>query len=300
MVAINENLSLAQLALLPTEDDVKFYEEHGWYISPKIIPDELIDRATGATERYHRGERDRLLSVTTGFTDWKPEDGYDVVRHNQFVCLQSEDLRQLGLQPIIGAIAARLSRTTEIRLLDDQIVYKPPFNSNNQKTGVGWHADRAYWDNCSSHKLITAWIPFHDCDESSSPLVFIDKSHKWSGIENARFFKNPYLDEIEQNFQKPEREIVKIPAILKKGQVSFHHCWTLHGSYPNQSQNYRLALSLHLQDRDNHYQSFYNSEGKEIHMFDEVLCRKLPNGDPDFNDPNVFPVLWSSSIELAS
>lgn len=34
-----------QAALLPTEKDVAFYEEHGWYISKKIIPDEVLDEA---------------------------------------------------------------------------------------------------------------------------------------------------------------------------------------------------------------------------------------------------------------
>ncbi|PSB01890.1 phytanoyl-CoA dioxygenase family protein [Merismopedia glauca] len=292
MLAVNQNLSEAQLALLPTEEDVAFYEEHGWYISPKIIADEAIAEATVATERYHRGERDRPLSVSTGYSDWKPEDGYDVVRNNEFVSLQSEGLRQLALQPIIGAIAARLTRTTQIRLLDDQLVYKPPF-SHNTKTAVGWHADHAYWATCSSQQLITAWIPFHDCDESRGPLVVIDKSHKWLGTENTRFFNNPDLEQMEEKLPKPGREIVKVPMTLKKGQVSFHHCWTIHGSYPNVSQNYRLALAVHLQDRDNSYQAFRNFEGKEIHIFDELICRKLPNGDPDFSDPHVFPVLWS-------
>ncbi len=34
-------------------------------------------------------------------------------------------------------------------------------------------------------------------------------------------------------------------------------------------------------------------QGREIHIFDEKLCRKLPNGDPDFSDPDVFPTVWS-------
>jgi hypothetical protein len=29
-------------------------------------------------------------------------------------------------------------------------------------------------------------------------------------------------------------------------------------------------------------------------MFDERLCRRLPNGDPDFADPSVMPVIWSN------
>ena len=198
MEVLTPPLSEEQLALLPTEKDIAFYEEHGWYISPKIIPDEIIDRAMEGAEKFYRGERDATLTVDTGYSNWKPEDG-DIVRNNEFVSLQKKELRQLALQPIIGAIAARLARTSSVRLLDDQLVYKPP---QTTKTAVGWHADRAYWATCSSHQLLTAWIPFHDCDESRGPLVVIDRSHKWSGIEHMRSFNDPNLDNWSEKFRQ--------------------------------------------------------------------------------------------------
>jgi ectoine hydroxylase-related dioxygenase (phytanoyl-CoA dioxygenase family) len=284
-----QHLTTEQLALLPTETDIDFYEEHGWYISPKIIPDEIIDRAISGSERFYRGERDATLPVATGYSDWKPEDG-DTVRNNEFVSLQNRELRELALQPIIGAIAAKLARTNQIRLLDDQLVYKPP---QNQHSTVGWHSDRAYWGTCSSNKLLTAWIPFHDCDESRGPLVVLDKSHKWSGLQDMRHFNDPDLENLTTKFSQEGKQVVKVPIALSKGQVSFHHCWTIHGSYPNRSDLFRQALAVHLQDGDNHYRPYRNRQGREIHIFDEQLCRKLPNGDPDFSDPAVFPILWS-------
>jgi ectoine hydroxylase-related dioxygenase (phytanoyl-CoA dioxygenase family) len=293
MKVLNQSISPEQEALLPTEEDIAFYEEHGWYISPKIIPDEIIDLAIAGSEKFYRGERDGTLPVATGYSNWQPEDG-DIVRNNEFVSLQKEELRQLALQPIIGAIAAKLARTDEIRLLDDQLVYKPPRN-NQLNSSVGWHSDRAYWGTCSSNKLLTAWIPFHDCDEARAPLVFLDKSHKWSGLQDMRHFNDPNLGNWENQFRQEGKEVVKVPMTLKKGQVSFHHCWTIHGSYPNCSDKYRQALAVHLQDGDNRYRAYTNPQGREIHIFDEQLCRKLPNGDPDFSDPAVFPVLWSSS-----
>ena len=293
MEVLTPNLSEEQLALLPTEEDVAFYEEHGWYISPKIIPDEVIDRAMEGAEKFYRGERDGTLPVDTGYSNWKPEDG-DIVRNNEFVSLQKEELRQLALHPIIGAIAARLARSHSIRLLDDQLVYKPP---QTTQTAVGWHADRAYWATCSSHNLLTAWIPFHDCDEARGPLVVIDRSHKWSGTEHLRSFNDPNLDGWSEKFRQEGKQVVKVPMALKKGQLSFHHCWTIHGSYPNRSDRFRLALAVHLQDGDNHYQAYRNRQGKEIHIFDEQLCRKLTNGDPDFSDPAVFPTLWTKETK---
>jgi ectoine hydroxylase-related dioxygenase (phytanoyl-CoA dioxygenase family) len=291
---VTSPLSAEQLGLLPTERDVEFYEEHGWYISDKVLSEEIIDEAILGSERFYRGERDAQIGVATGYSNWQPEDGYDVMRNNEFVSLQNRQLRQLALQPIIGAIAARLARSKQIRLLDDQLVYKPP---QQKKTVVGWHADRAYWSTCSSNNLLTAWIPFHDCDEARGPLVVLDKSHKWSGLQDIRFFNHQNLTDLEESFNQEGRLVERIPMVLKKGQISFHHCWAIHGSYPNVSHTFRHAMAVHLQDGANHYQPFWNQKGDPIHIFDEMLCRKLPNGDPDFSDPAVFPVLWSEETQ---
>ncbi len=288
-------LTQEQQALLPTEEDVCFYEEHGWYISPPVIPESAIENAIAGSQAFYRGERDGTLPFDKGYSNWKPEDG-DTVRNNEFVSLQKKELKQLALQPVIGAIAARLARTKEIRVLDDQLVYKPASKANQKvNTTVGWHSDRAYWATCSSDNLLTAWIPFHDCDEARSPLVVLDKSHRWSGLQNMRHFNNSNLSQVTDELQKEGKKVVKIPMTLKKGQVSFHNCWTIHGSYPNRSQLHRQAFAVHLQDQENHYRPYVNAQGREIHIFDEQLCRRLPNGNPDFSDPNVFPVVWSAA-----
>ena len=176
MVFASNQIELVKQNFLPSEEDIAFYQEHGWYISPKILTDEIIEQAILGSERFYRGERDRVLPKGIGYSDWKPEDGYDVVRNNEFVSLQNQELRKLALQPIIGAIESRLSRSKQIRLLDDKLVYKK-HQDKNGKSAVGWHADRAYWSTCSSHNLLTAWIPFHDCDELRGPLKVLDKSH---------------------------------------------------------------------------------------------------------------------------
>jgi phytanoyl-CoA dioxygenase PhyH len=290
MDTLPQYLSEEQEALLPSDDDVAFYEQHGWFVSGRVLPDDIIDRAIEGSERYYRGERDMPFPLTSGYCDWKPQDA-DIVRNNEFVSLQNSDLRRLALQPIIGAIAARLARTRRIRLLDDQLIYKPA--GVVTQSAVGWHTDRAYWPNCTSDKMLTAWIPFHDCDEARGPLVVIDGSHKWSGLEDLRFFNDQHLEDIEAKLLSDGREVVRVPMIVRKGQISFHHCRTIHGSCPNRSGAFRLALAVHLQDDANRYRPFRNAAGKELHMIDEKLCRTLSDGSPDFTDPSAFPTLWS-------
>jgi ectoine hydroxylase-related dioxygenase (phytanoyl-CoA dioxygenase family) len=293
MMMTTPHLSEEQLALLPTEEEVAFYEEHGWYISPKVIPEHIIDAAIQGSERFYRGERDAILTVQQGYSNWRPEDGYGGIRNNEFVSLQNEELRQLALQPIIGAIAARLTRTNQIRLLDDQLVYKPP---QDEQSAVGWHSDRAYWATCSSDRLLTAWIPFHDCQVERGPLVMMDGSHRWPDLHHLRFFNQQNLADLAAQLKQQGRPVHTIPMTLQKGQLSFHNCWTVHGSYPNRSSLPRLALAVHLQDRSNQYRSHQTENGQPVHIIDEQFCRKLPNGDPDFSDPTVFPVLWSEEV----
>jgi ectoine hydroxylase-related dioxygenase (phytanoyl-CoA dioxygenase family) len=271
---------------------VAFYETHGWWISKKVLPDDLIDAAVEAAHEFYR-KRDRSLPVASGYSNWTAEDGFDVVRNNEFVSLQSDQLARLACQPVLGAMAGRLAGTSEIRLLDDQLVHKPP-ETGDWRGAVGWHADHAYWGTCSSQRLLTAWIPLGDVDEERGTLVVLDGSHRWSNTGDARFFNDGDLDGVERLLAAKAKPPKRVPFRLAKGQVSFHHGWTLHASHPNRSTKARLALAVHLQDRDNRYQPCWAPDGREVHMFDEQLCRRLPDGAPDFNDPAVFPRIWPS------
>lgn len=51
---LNTRLDERQLEVLPTEDDVTFYEEHGWSISKKILSYEIIDEAIRGSGSYYR------------------------------------------------------------------------------------------------------------------------------------------------------------------------------------------------------------------------------------------------------
>ena len=101
----------------------------------------------------------------------KPGDG-DTIRNSEYTALQNREIRALVQHPIIGAIAARLTRSSEIRLWDDQLVSKPP-SAGPRGPVVGWHTDRAYWMTCTSEDMLTAWIPLHDCPVEMGPVIYL-------------------------------------------------------------------------------------------------------------------------------
>lgn len=279
------NLLSEELELLPSDDDVAFYREHGYYKSKKIFTDGEINAAIEGSERYYRGERD--TSLPHEVRGWQPEHG-DVLRKNDFASLQNRELAALVHKPLLGAIAARLCGSS-VRLWHDQLLYKPISNPE-KAANVGWHTDRAYWKTCTSETMLTAWIPFHDCDEKMGTIMMIDQSLHWSDTtEGLDFFSND-LAGLEKNFKTEGRPIVKVPMNLLKGEVSFHSCLTIHGSGPNLSTQPRRSIAVHMQDQANYYREFHVQDGSlACHGLDS-LCQQV-DGHPDYADPRMCPPL---------
>jgi len=285
------NTSMFDADLLPSAEDVAFYREHGYYVSKKIIPSEVIDEALLGIERHFAGFQDDPLPVTTGFSDWRPGDR-DALRNVEHLALRNRPVRQLALSPVIGAIAARLAGSEMIRLWDDQLVWKPPTRSDEGGTVVGWHTDRAYWMTCTSEEMLTAWIPLHDCSLAHGPIMVIDGSHRWSGTDTLRDFKKQDLGPPALHLERAQLHALTRRLALQKGQVSFHHCRTLHASDHNRADSPRVSLAVHLQDGANRWRPFRDSEGVAAEVVNDRMARKLADGTPDYTDPAVFPVLW--------
>ncbi|GLV55098.1 hypothetical protein KDH_19450 [Dictyobacter sp. S3.2.2.5] len=283
-------LTEEELLLLPTDEEVAFYRTHGYYKSRKLFTDAEIDAAIAGSERYYAGERDFPLPAEV--RGWRPEHG-NVLRKNDYASLQNRELSGLVRKPLLAAVAARLCGAP-IRLWHDQLLYKPTSNPD-KAVNVGWHTDRGYWKTCSSENMLTAWIPFHDCDERMGTITMIDQSHEWSdNTEGLDFFSND-LQGLEKKFNTGGRPVVKVPIELAKGEVSFHSCLTIHGSGPNLTPDPRRSIAVHLQDESNHYQPHRFADGTLARHPNDSLCRRIEhNGQsyPDYTDPAICPQLW--------
>ena len=273
---------------LPTPEDVRAYLDRGWYVSGPIVPLDLLDRVRTLVDEHQRRPARGRLSPDVGMQDWSPIDGGGL-RNNEFITVQEPRFAELTLLPVVGAIAARLAGTTSVRLFDDQALAKPP---GDDAAFVGWHADRAYWTNCSSRQMLTAWIPFEDSTIENGTLMVVDGSHHWDGVEHLRHFHDPNLDRLAAvtDGRVPDDAVTSL--VLRKGQVSFHHEGLLHASRPNRSGGTRLALVVHLQPADNEFRQTFTPTGEPVLLPADRLCRRTVDGRPDYSDPAVFPQLW--------
>lgn len=282
-------LSAAQMALLPTDEDVARYQEQGYYLSPVILGGAEIDAAVTGSERFYAGDvTDPGIEAMARYrpTGTLPEG----LRKNDYASFFCPELAALTRQPILAAIAARLAGSPSIRLWHDQLLYKPT-DRPEQRARVGWHTDRQYWMCCSSDAMLTAWIPFHDCDEEMGSIAFVEGSNRWTEqSKGLNFFSND-LAAIEQGFASGDKPVIKTTMTFRKGQVSFHNCRTIHGSGPNLRSAPRRAIAVHLQDEANRYREYVADDGKLARHANNALCRQV-DGAPDYTDPAICPVLY--------
>ena len=300
-------LTEEERSLLPSDSDVESYAEHGWYLSKKLFTDAEVDELVAASEAYYAGERDRALPLRPPkLAYWDPSKG-DVQRHNDYVHYEHDGLAALLRKPLIGAVAAALARADEIRVFQSTLIYKPPIAAEPTNV-VPWHFDKHYWSTSTSDAMLTAFIPFHDCGEEMGTITMIDGSHRWQEIGRddsmTRHFAERDLSDLElvlaENAAYNHAEVVKIPMIIPKGHMSFHHCRTYHGSGTNRSQRPRRAISFHLQDGDNAYRRFVLSTGEVLAYNHDAVVRRLPDGRPDYSDPDFCPVLWRNPTHPAN
>jgi ectoine hydroxylase-related dioxygenase (phytanoyl-CoA dioxygenase family) len=277
---------------VPNAADLESFRLQGWLVTPVILPKSLLEEARFGVQRLYAGERDSPLPLSGGYLDWQPEHGRGI-RINDYVSLQIDELATLVRYEPLARIAGMLANTSIIRLFHDQLVSKPA--AEPAVTAVGWHTDQAYWSMCSSPNMLTAWIPFDDQDDRTGGLEVIDGSHLWPGHLWMRTFNEKDLEKLLGRVSPPPGVTPCIKRLdLKLGQVSFHHARTIHGSPPNRSSQFRIALTIHYQPADNSYVSTFLPEGKKAVHLNDVLCR-AQSGFPDYHDPAICPVLWSET-----
>jgi len=292
-----QDLTEAQMALLPTEEDVLHYEKRGWYISPNILPVNLLEAAVKGAKDFYAGERNPFPKEMMGIADDEYDENASFL-NNECISLRQPEIRHLIHSPFVAAIAAKLCRTSEIRLFADGLMTKMP---SKKKDGVfGWHTDKAYWPSCTSNRMLTAWIPLQDVTLDMGPITVIENSHRWEFDDELKQYcaaGNKDLESFEQYLKENKTDYKYVPLVLKKGQISFHTGNLFHASAINTSDKKRMAVAIHLQDKSNEYKAAFKENGDKIVIGYEKNCRKDKNGNPDYRDPMMFPVLWNENAE---
>lgn len=271
-------------AAIPTPEDIKRYEELGYWVSPVLFTAEEIGELRAAFERAYGGDLDNGKSWP--YVQPLGTDSDLQIKTALFAWSVNEVIFRYDADKRLVDIAAALMRVSRVRLWQDQAIWKPGADGQAVDSGnIGFHQDFSYWQDSSTTNMVSANIALQDVTVANGALRVFPRSHRQGLLSGLGDFFNTDLADLRERFQAEHGLDEEIALELKAGQVSFHHSLLVHGSGPNTTNQPRLVLApAYVPDG-----TYYREEGQEPCPHSEFLGLERRHGTPYAGD--FFPLL---------
>jgi hypothetical protein len=182
-----------------------------------------------------------------------------------------------------GRLGAQLARYRGTRILQDNVLWKPPGTK-----AIGFHQDSSYADYLVPAEMLTCWISLHETTADAGPIEYVRGSHLWpkSPPERSQFHAPEDWLAPARNAAPEGAGLDLVPVVVQPGGGSFHHGLTWHGSAPNTNASVaRMALVTHMLPVEVRFH--------ETNV-DLIYSRYKRQGDLAL-DESFFPVLWDET-----
>ena len=202
-----------------SESEVKKYNEDGYLIPNFTMPEkDLLE-----IEELHNS----LVKKFPKFRNYCPA----VLLHDErFLkyCFNSEILNIV--EQLIG---------NNFALWNSSFFAKPAFNGY----ATPWHQDGQYWP-IKPLATCSVWLALDDATSNNGCLKFIKGSHKDKKLKKHKVNNSEKLTLNQEILKSEYIEKNSVDLILKRGQISLHDIYMVHGSKENKSPNSRRAMTM--------------------------------------------------------
>jgi ectoine hydroxylase-related dioxygenase (phytanoyl-CoA dioxygenase family) len=220
------------------DDQVQFFHENGYLTGVCMLNDEQID--------VLRKELAALMDPTQSrdlFYEYHSNESTDPTRvlfHALGAWRVSPAFHDILWNPAFLVPASQLLGGS-VRFWHDQLFVKPPHHGGV----VAWHQDYSYWTRTKPLRHLTCWIGLDDSTPANGCVQYVPGSHKWPDLPKPELTGE--LEAIKSVLPTEIREQFK-PACaeLKKGESTFHHARTMHGSGRNETSIPRRATVINV------------------------------------------------------
>jgi ectoine hydroxylase-related dioxygenase (phytanoyl-CoA dioxygenase family) len=263
-----------------TPEQLDAFERDGFLIVEKgFIHEGVIEELRAAFDRLYAGEYQ--TGIRPDEVNWVA--GRDPEDRTRQICNGWKADPVIAAQVLAertGRLAAKLMGWDGVRILQDNVIWKPPGTK-----ALGMHQDGSYLDYLVPSEMITCWIALDDTSAEAGTITYAAGSHRWPrSPENRGEFHAPadWLAPVNRALPKGE-ELRLVPIEVEAGGASFHHHLTFHGSGPNTADVHRRACISHLVPAATRFHPV---------NVDPTYSRYRRSGDTAMDD-SFFPVVWT-------
>lgn len=226
-------------------EQVSEFREKGSIWGVEVMSQAAVDRLRQGLSDIVNGRVDTSQAFFHG--NFNPKEGAESeleFLYFQGAWLLDAAFHEIVYNPRITVPVAQLLGIKQVRLLHDQVFYKPAKHGSN----CAWHQDYSYWTRTAPPKHMTVWVPLDDASEANGTLQIIPGSQSWPLLP-ALEIAGGDMDALKRHLT-PEQlsAFVPAPVNIKAGCVEMHGEHLVHGSMPNTSDVPRRALVINYMD----------------------------------------------------
>lgn len=212
------------------------FEAHGWVVLPGVV------------SASHLVELNRIFDdVMAPFASTPDERRRGVVQQPNACGTNGAMLRHL--RDGVAGIACDLLGASSVQLLQDTLLLK----SASTPGSVPLHQDYSYTGYLDPPSSLSIGLALTDATKETGCLYVVDGSHLWGLVSGFHVFAAEMQKDVANRLSPAQRERMDratIPLEVRAGDVTIHHCLTLHGSGDNTSARPRKTIITHLFNSD--------------------------------------------------
>ena len=202
-----------------SSEEIQRYKEDGYLIPDFTMPEkDLVE-----IEELHNS----LVEKEPKFRNYCPAILLHDKRFLKY-CLNNEILNIV--EQLIGKNFA---------LWNSSFFAKPALNGQ----ATPWHQDGQYWP-IRPLATCSVWLAIDEATTENGCLKFIKGSHKDKKLKKHKYNKNENLTLHQEILKSEYKKENTVNLILKRGQISLHDVYMVHGSEANNSPSSRRAMTM--------------------------------------------------------
>jgi ectoine hydroxylase-related dioxygenase (phytanoyl-CoA dioxygenase family) len=263
-----------------TAQQVEDFHRDGFLVVEEgLISEPALERLRSRYERLFEGDYE--TGIAPDEVNWKP--GRDPEDRTRQLCNAWKSDTVIAAQVLserIGRLAAQLMDYDGVRILQDNVLWKPP-----GAKAVGFHQDGSYADYLVPPEMVTCWMTLHETADDAGPIAYIRGSNHWGVSPPARTAFHAPDDWLAgaREAAPPGAELDVVPVVVKAGGGAFHHNATWHGSEPNRNSTVaRMGLVSHM----------LPAEARFHETNVDLNYSRYRRHDDTTMDESFFPVMW--------
>jgi ectoine hydroxylase-related dioxygenase (phytanoyl-CoA dioxygenase family) len=205
-----------------------FFAEHGWLVVRGAVPPARVAELEAAVDAVYRAHAPA-----------PPGQVWEVAGVSRL----SAPIAEHAHDAAIARRAAEALGCASIKLLQDTVLVKAATIGG----AVAWHQDHTYTGYLDPARIVSVRLSLTPCTRDNGCLEVIDASHTWGLLGDVRALTETHVaDALGPEAARWRDRVVHLE--LAPGDLSIHHCLTLHGSAENRSPHTRKTLITRLFD----------------------------------------------------